>query len=56
MMETGLRSTCRLPFWIIYLCVPISMSIASYQVLLKIIRTLRIPADEFSYDMVMKEH
>lgn len=45
-----------LPFWLIYLCVPISMSIASYQVLLKIVRTLRIPAEQFSYDMVMKEH
>ena len=45
-----------LPFWIIYLSVPISMSIASYQVILKIIRTLRIPRDQFSYDMVMKEH
>lgn len=45
-----------LPYWLIYMCVPISMSIASYQVLLKIIRTLRIPADKFSYDMVMKEH
>jgi C4-dicarboxylate transporter DctQ subunit len=45
----------QLPFWIIYLCVPISMSIAAYQVLLKIIKTIRIPADQFSYDMVMKE-
>lgn len=43
-------------YWIIYLCVPISMSIASYQVLLKLIKTLRVPGDEFSYDMVMKEH
>ena len=45
-----------LPFWIIYLCVPISMSIASYQVILKIVRVLKVPADEFTYDMVMKEH
>lgn len=45
-----------LPYWLIYLCVPISMAIASYQVILKIIRTLRIPSDQFSYDMVMKEH
>lgn len=45
-----------LPFWIIYLCVPISMSIASYQVILKIVRTLKIPGDQFSYNMVMKEH
>ena len=45
-----------MPFWIIYLCVPISMSIASYQVLLKIVKTLRIPADDFSYNMIMKEH
>jgi C4-dicarboxylate transporter DctQ subunit len=45
-----------LSFWIIYLCVPISMAIASYQVLLKLIKTLRVPGDQFSYDMVMKEH
>lgn len=45
-----------IPFWLIYMCVPISMSIASYQIVLKIIRTLRIPADRFSYHMVMKEH
>ncbi|MCD6525598.1 MAG: TRAP transporter small permease [Desulfuromonas sp.] len=43
-------------YWIIYLCVPIAMSIAAYQVLLKLIKTVRVPADEFSYDMVMKEH
>ena len=43
-------------YWIIYLCVPIAMSIASYQVLLKLIKTLKVPGDEFSYDMVMKEH
>jgi len=46
----------QMPFWIIYLCVPISMSIASYQIVLKIIRTLRIPSEDFSYDMIMKEH
>jgi C4-dicarboxylate transporter DctQ subunit len=46
----------RLPFWLIYMCVPITMTIASYQVVLKIIRTLRIPAEQFSYNMVMKEH
>jgi C4-dicarboxylate transporter DctQ subunit len=45
-----------LDFWIIYLCVPISMTIASYQVLLKLIKTVRVPGDKFSYDMVMKEH
>jgi C4-dicarboxylate transporter DctQ subunit len=44
-----------MPFWIIYLCVPISMSIAAYQVLIKIIKTIKIPSDKFSYDMVMKE-
>jgi len=44
-----------LPFWIIYSCVPISMTIASYQVILKIIKTLKTPGDQFSYDMVMKE-
>jgi C4-dicarboxylate transporter, DctQ subunit len=45
-----------MPYWIIYLCVPITMAIASYQVLLKLIKTLRVPGDKFSYDMVMKEH
>ena len=45
-----------LEYWIIYLCVPISMTIASYQVLLKLIKTLQVPGDQFSYDMVMKEH
>jgi C4-dicarboxylate transporter DctQ subunit len=43
------------PYWIIYLCVPISMFIASYQVLLKLIKTLKVPAEKFGYDMVMKE-
>lgn len=46
----------QLPFWVIYMCVPIAMAIASYQVALKIYRTLKIPADEFSYDMIMKGH
>jgi len=45
-----------LPFWLIYSCVPVSMTIASYQVILKIIKTLKTPRDQFSYDMVMKEH
>ena len=45
-----------LPFWLIYSCVPITMTIATYQVILKIIKTIRIPADQFTYDMVMKEH
>ena len=43
-------------YWLIYLCVPITMAIASYQVLLKLIKTIKIPGDQFSYDMVMKEH
>ncbi|MCA1927009.1 MAG: TRAP transporter small permease [Calditerrivibrio sp.] len=43
-------------FWIIYLCVPITMIVASYQILLKIIKIIKIPAEEFSYDLVMKEH
>jgi C4-dicarboxylate transporter DctQ subunit len=43
------------PYWIIYLCVPISMFIASYQVLLKLIKTIKVPSSEFTYDMVMKE-
>jgi C4-dicarboxylate transporter, DctQ subunit len=43
------------PYWIIYLCVPISMAISAYQVLLKLIKTVRVPSSEFSYNMVMKE-
>lgn len=43
-------------YWIIYICVPITMAIAAYQVLLKLIKTIRVPAAQFSYDMVMKEH
>ncbi|MFH1216969.1 MAG: TRAP transporter small permease [Pseudomonadota bacterium] len=45
-----------IPFWIIYACVPVSMSIASYQVILKIIKLLKIPGNHFSYGLVMKEH
>lgn len=43
------------PYWIIYLCVPVSMIISAYQVLLKLIKTIRIPSAQFTYDMVMKE-
>ncbi|ADR19612.1 TRAP transporter small permease [Calditerrivibrio nitroreducens] len=43
-------------FWIIYLCVPITMAISAYQILMKIIKIIRMPAEEFSYNMVMKEH
>jgi C4-dicarboxylate transporter DctQ subunit len=43
------------PYWIIYLCVPISMAISAYQVLLKLIKTIKIPSSQFTYDMVMKE-
>jgi C4-dicarboxylate transporter, DctQ subunit len=43
------------PYWIIYLCVPITMAISAYQVLLKLIKTVKVPSSEFSYDMVMKE-
>lgn len=46
----------QVPYWIIYLCVPVAMSIAAYQVLLKLVETLRTPSDQFSYDMIMKEH
>ena len=42
-------------YWIIYLCVPISMIISAYQVLLKLIKTVKVPSAEFSYNMVMKE-
>jgi C4-dicarboxylate transporter DctQ subunit len=44
-----------IPYWIIYLCVPISMVISAYQVFLKLIKTIKIPSSRFSYDMVMKE-
>ena len=44
-----------IPFWTIYLAVPISMGIAAYQILLKLYRVLTIPVDKFSYDAVMKE-
>lgn len=43
-------------FWIIYLCVPITMIVSAYQILLKIIKIIKMPADKFSYDLVMKEH
>jgi C4-dicarboxylate transporter, DctQ subunit len=43
------------PYWIIYSCVPITMAISAYQVLLKLIKTVKVPSSEFSYNMVMKE-
>ena len=46
----------RIPFWTVYLCVPISMGIAVYQLLRKLYLVLTIPTSEFSYDAVMKEH
>ncbi len=45
----------RLPFWIIYLCVPITMFIADYQILLKLIKAVKTPSDKFTYEMIMKE-
>ncbi|MDZ7760406.1 MAG: TRAP transporter small permease [Desulfovermiculus sp.] len=45
----------RIPFWTIYLCVPIAMGIAVYQLLRKLYLVLTIPTSEFSYDAVMKE-
>jgi C4-dicarboxylate transporter DctQ subunit len=45
----------RIPFWTIYLCVPIAMGIAVYQLLRKLYMVLTIPVSEFSYDAVMKE-
>ena len=45
----------QLPFWIIYLCVPITMFIADYQILLKPRKAIRTPSDNFSYEMIMKE-
>jgi C4-dicarboxylate transporter DctQ subunit len=44
----------RIPFWTIYLCVPISLTIATYELLLKLVRVIRMPSDQFSYDAVMK--
>jgi len=43
----------RIPFWIIYLCVPLSLAIASYQVFLKLIKIIKTPAQEFNYNQVM---
>lgn len=43
-------------FWIIYLCVPITMLISAYQVFLKIVKIIKMPSEEFSYNLVMKEH
>ncbi len=45
----------RVPFWIIYLCVPISLSISTYQVFLKLITTIKTPIEEFNYEAIMKE-
>ncbi len=45
----------RIPFWIIYLCVPISLAISTYQVFLKFVETLKTPVNEFEYDKIMKE-
>lgn len=44
----------RIPFWIIYLCVPVSLTLASYQVLYKLVVTLKTPGDEFDYNKIMK--
>jgi C4-dicarboxylate transporter DctQ subunit len=46
----------RIPFWIIYLCVPASLFIAVYELLVKLYRAVVIPVDRFTYDAVMKEH
>ncbi|SDN57783.1 C4-dicarboxylate transporter, DctQ subunit [Desulfonauticus submarinus] len=45
----------RIPFWIIYLCVPLSLLISTYQVFLKLLKTIRTPADKFSYDQIMQD-
>ena len=45
----------RIPFWTIYLCLPISLTIAAYQIAVKLYRVLTLPVEEFSYDAVMKE-
>jgi C4-dicarboxylate transporter DctQ subunit len=45
----------RVPFWLIYLCVPISLIISTYQVFLKLIQAIKFPVNEFSYDKIMKE-
>ncbi len=45
----------RIPFWIIYLCVPISLIISTYQVLYKLVLTIKTPVQEFEYEKIMKE-
>jgi C4-dicarboxylate transporter DctQ subunit len=45
----------RIPFWIIYLCVPASLFIAVYELLVKLYRAIVIPVEDFTYDAVMKE-
>ena len=45
----------RIPFWTIYLCLPISLIIGAYQIAVKLYRVLTLPVEEFSYDAVMKE-
>ncbi|MCF8031287.1 MAG: TRAP transporter small permease [Desulfohalobiaceae bacterium] len=45
----------RIPFWTIYTVVPLSMSIAIYQLLLKLYLTVTTPVSEFTYDAIMKD-
>jgi C4-dicarboxylate transporter DctQ subunit len=45
----------RIPFWTIYLCVPLSLAIMVYELLVKLYRAVTIPVEEFTYDAVMKE-
>ncbi|MEF8823591.1 MAG: TRAP transporter small permease [Desulfohalobiaceae bacterium] len=45
----------RIQFWIIYTVVPLSMSIAIYQLFLKFYRAIVTPVSEFTYDAIMKE-
>jgi len=44
------------PFWVIYLCVPIAMTIAVYEILVKIIQIIRTPGEDFHYETIMKGH
>ncbi|TYB33472.1 MAG: TRAP transporter small permease [Flexistipes sinusarabici] len=45
-----------IPFWVIYLCVPIAMIIAVYEILVKIIQIIRTPGEDFHYETIMKGH
>lgn len=45
-----------IPFWLIYLCVPIAMVIAVYEIAVKIIQVIKTPGKDFHYETIMKGH